>query len=389
MVEKIHVVQDREFNQRDPYVWLEISLSAIQNNYKVFQKFVKPAICSAVLKADAYGMGATTVGKALFEVGCRYFFVGYLDEADRLSKELHDLLSIRPGYTPEDGDYSLFVFDGPFLKDWEKDVAQRHYIPVLNTLKNVEDWNAFGAEKQQKMPAVLHIDTGLNRLGMPENEYEIFKSRMRAGEFEWIDWRFLMSHAAGAAVPTHPANHTQLAFVQRITKDFPEIPFSFADTDCCLLGKEYHFSMVRIGIGLYGLNEKLPGLKSCLKVFGTVLQIRDIPAGSGIGYGWDFVSDKPMRVATVSCGYADGVAKHGLISFLHFSIRKHHVKVVGRISMDLTVVDITDFPDIQVGDQAVIIGDETTIDEFAAASGASFYHILTGFTQRARRFFVQ
>lgn len=371
-----------------PYVWLEVDLKAIQNNYQVFRQFVAPAKCAAVLKANAYGVGADELSTALFNVGCRHMFVAYIDEADQLSNSLQARLNIRPGYGP-DRDYSLFIFDGPFIgTEWIEYVAQRQYIPVLNSLQNVLDWNAFGARHQQRLPALLHIDTGLNRLGMPPEEYAVFREGMKNGKYPWIDWRFFMSHAAAAVEPEHPANTVQFNYVQEILKDFPDIPFSYADTDCSLLGPKYHLSMVRIGMGLFGLSKKLPQLRNCLTVYATVLQVRDLPAGSGIGYGWDFVTDKPTRIATVSCGYADGVAKHGLLSFLHFSINGKKARVLGRISMDLTVVDITGRDDVKIGDRVEVLGEEASVDAFAAASGLSFYSVLTGFTQRAKRVFL-
>lgn len=387
-MEKKIVAPRGDVSERSPYVWLEVDLNAVKNNYRVFKNFVAPAICSGVLKADAYGLGAPVIGKAIFEEGCRHFFVAYLDEADRLSQKMQEELGVVPDYELKENSYHLFVFDGPFIGNWCEDVYKYRYIPVLNTLQNVQEWNAFAESIHQKLPAVLHIDTGLNRLGMPLEEYEIFKKEVYQNT-SWIDWRFFMSHAAAAAVPEHVANTIQLERVREIVKDFPDIPFSYADTDCCLLGPQCHFSMVRIGIGLYGLTQKLPELKNCLTVYGTVLQIRDIPAGSGIGYGWDFITEKSTKVATVSCGYADGIAKHGILSFLHFSIHGKKAKVLGRISMDLSVVDITEIENVKVGDKVVIIGEESTIDDFAAACGSSFYTILTGFAQRAKRFFIQ
>lgn len=370
-------------NKRDPYVWIDINLKIIQDNYKCLKRFVTPAIYAAILKADAYGLGAVPIGKALFQAGCRHFFVAYLDEADRFSEGLKELSAI-PSKSVDSHHYCLCVLDGPFIHGWCQDVYKHHYIPVLNTLSNVEEWNNFAKSIGERLPAILHIDTGLHRLGMTTEEYLIFKTK----NFDGIEWKFFMSHPAASSIPEHPANVIQPRRVQAIRKDFPQIPFSYADTSCMLLGKEYHFDMVRGGLALYGLNIPLEGIHNCMTVYGTVLQIQEVPEGHGIGYDWEFITDKVRRVATVSCGYADGVTKNSGLSILNFSIHGKKARILGRISMDLSVVDITDIEDVKVGDHAVIIGEESSIEDFAAASGFSFYKILTGFSHRAQRFFI-
>lgn len=378
---------------RQPYVWAEIDLRAIQDNFRIIQKAVAPSVTSAVLKANAYGLGSAPIGKALFEAGCRHFFVAYLDEADVLAEALAEL-GAEPATEVDEQHYNLFVLDGPFLEGmngWARDLEALQYIPVLNTLANVIEWDNLGRELQRKLPAILHIDTGLRRLGMPEVEYATFRSKVLKSQtpteaFQGIDWRFFMSHPAASTHPDHPANDIQFARVRKIRQDFPTIPFSFSDTGGVCWEKE-QFQMVRVGIGLYGYDLPLPGIRPCLSVYGTVLQIQDVPTGQGIGYDWEFTCDRPRRIATVSCGYADGIVRNPSRMGLPFSIRGQKAPILGRVSMDLSVIDITDIDGVQIGDVVTILGDEAPIENFVGDGSTSPYKILTGFSQRVRRVF--
>jgi alanine racemase len=368
--------------KRKPYVWLEIDIAVLQENYKVFRDFVAPAVCSAVIKANAYGLGAASVSKALFEVGSRHFWVAYADEADTVASAIREVGGT-PSYNLQNkNSYNLFLLNGPFIGDWCFDAYKNKYLPVINTLKNLEEWDTFAKSIKERLPAALHIDTGLHRLGMPQDEYEIFKTR----KFDNVEWSLFMSHPAASSLAWHPANTIQLEKIADIRSDFPDIPFSFADTAAVLRGREYHFDMVRVGIGLFGIRDKFRSLKSCLRVYGTVLQIQEVPAGSGIGYDWDVITDSPKKIATVSCGYSDGIFQLKTNSIMKFSINGQNVPTLGKISMDLTVVDVTGV-DVQVGDTAVILDDVGSASSFVASGGISFHKLLTGLGTRVRRFF--
>jgi alanine racemase len=368
---------------RKPYVWLEYSLAKIQNNFKVFSGYVFPAECAAVLKSDAYGVGVADVGCALFEVGCRMFFVAYLDEADALAKALFRKANAFPSYELGDNRYSLFIFDGPFIGEWAREVEMSRYIPVLNTAQNIEDWNKYARTIEKMLPAVLYIDTGLNRLGIPYEEF----SRFRAENFEYIDWRCFMSHFVASADAGHAANSVQIDKAAKIREKYPNIPFSFADTAGVLLGSHTHCSIIRLGMGLFGLYNYLPGIECALTVYGKILQIKDVKAGSGIGYNWTFIAKEPTRVAIVAGGYADGVVHAANIALKNFYINGKSAPVVGRGSMDLTIVDISCIGGVNVGDNAVILGDKRQLQHITAGD-ASTYRLLTGLGNRVRRFSV-
>jgi alanine racemase len=406
--------------EKSPYLWMEVDLRTIQENYLALQDFVSPAVCSAVLKANAYGLGAVDVGKALFDAGCRDFWVAYIDEAEMLRKGLEKMDGV-PNWEKEksphllfseEGDskqniasihkvettlkksdnkrisrkennYRLFILNGPFLDNWCEEFYENRYLPVLNTLKNVKEWDSFAKFVNKKLPAVLHIDTGIRRLGLPFEEYETFKEN----NFKNIDWIFFISHPVAASQADHPANDFQIERVKEIRKDFPDIKFSYADTSAVFLSKDLHFDMVRIGLGLYGV-KKNDLTKNSITVYGTILQVQNISPGSGVGYDWTFVSEKQRKIATVSCGYADGIFQLRTKEIESFWVKGRPARILGRISMDLTVIDVTGI-DANVGDRVVVFGkDVDSVEDIAALSGLSIYEILTGFNCRMRRFFI-
>ena len=370
------------------FSWINVNLRALQRNYRIWSTFVAPAVCTAVVKANAYGLGAGPIGQALFDVGCRHFFVAYIDEALLLLEALREK-GASPAAIPGARHFCLYILDGPFLGDWCEDVENMKCIPVLNSLAHVDAWNAFAAQRQQKLPAVLHIDTGLRRLGLPPDEYVRLKEKIHEGALKAIDWLFWMSHPAASSLPNHEANAIQLERVLKIREDFPHIPFSYADTDAVLLGKATHFQMVRIGIGHYGLETTPLDLHNCLTVGSSILQIQDIGPNQGIGYDWDYFTSSPRRIATLACGYADGIARDKNPGVLKFVLHGHKVPVLGRISMDLCVVDVTDIPEANVGDVVEILGPNATVADFSAASGIQPHRILTGFGNRPQRFFSE
>ncbi|MDR0633079.1 MAG: alanine racemase [Holosporales bacterium] len=438
------------------YTWAEIDAYKIKRNYRIFRQHVSPTICAAVLKADAYRMGACEVGEVLFQAGCRHFFVAYVDEADALAKHLLEHCCAVPSYDnitefstdnrpvakvsnfeeflgaheaqnrsvrddssigatlklPKERSfrnrsndsactsaplqkYKLFVLDGPFIGAWCLKMASAGYTPVLNTIENVCEWNGYAAATNNRLPAILHIDTGLRRLGIPYSDINAFE-RIDAS---WIEWEFFMSHFVASSDVNHAANAIQISRVANIREKFPDIPFSLADTDGVLLGRHVFFDMVRVGVGLYGFEEYLPGVECCITVYGKILQIQDIAPGTGVGYNWHFVSDKNMRIATVSCGYADGVTPSllatqnipggsgGIGPVDCFIINGQEAPIIWRNSMDLTTVDITNIDAVRVGDEAVILGHPIQLKN-AQAAGIAFHRRLVSLSSRVRRIFV-
>jgi alanine racemase len=383
------------------YSWAEINTTKLRKNYRILRDHVAPSIYSAVLKADAYRLGAREIGEALFREGCRHFFVAYVDEADSLAKHLLEHCGAVPSYDDTGisqtsrssplQKYNLFVLDGPFVGNWCKEIAGRGYIPVLNTIENVSEWGDYARSINRQLAAILHIDTGLCRLGVPYNSIEELERVNTSG----IRWAYFMSHFAASSYAAHPATALQLERVAKLRAKFPGIPFSLADTDGIFLGKHTFFDMVRVGVGVYGFAEYLSGMECCISVYSTVLQIQDIAPGTGVGYGWEFVAEKNMRVATISCGYADGVSPimsapspRATNKFTDKAIiNGKEAPVIWRNSMDLTTVDVTDI-DLRVGDTAVIFGHPTQLAA-AQKAGVTSHRRLIGLSYRVKRVYTQ
>ncbi len=356
---------------------LTIDLDAIASNYQFLKGQVQPALCAAVLKADAYGLGAETIAPTLYNSGCRHFFTAYTDEAIVLKKTLSGCKT------------SIYVLNGHYLKGWADFYDQQFLIPVLNTLVGIEEWNAYGEEKKKQLPAILHINTGMNRHGLPLDDYQIFLKK----EYPFIDWKFFMSHLACSDQPEHLANSKQLSVMHSIQKNHPKVPLSFVNSNGIFLNPSYHFNMARPGIGLYGLSsviEQRRKLLPCLELKSRIVQIQDIKPGDSVGYGESYRAESPMRLATLAIGYADGVPWHmgNQDAFVHLK-EKIKAPIVGRISMDLVTIDVTHVPGIQVGEWATLLDDEIGIDDWAKYAGTINHEILLKLGKRMKRIYSQ
>ncbi|MGA0615226.1 alanine racemase [Paracoccus sp. KR1-242] len=334
---------------------MSIDLSAIQANWKSLAERAPGARAAAVVKADAYGLGAARVAPALYEAGAREFFVALAAEGRALRPLLGD-------------DARIFVLSGHMDG---QDLTG--LIPLLNSPEQffrdraLRPRGAFG----------LQLDTGMNRLGLEPGEWAAIRSEaLAAGP------SLLMSHLACADEPEHPANAEQLAAFRAMT-DGTGVPRSLSATGGILLGADYHFDIVRPGVGMYGglpFAEARPVLSLDL----PVIQTRDVKAGESVGYGYSWTAKRPSRVATVAAGYADGLARAlARQGELRLWAGERACPVVGRISMDLITVDVTDLPDIPK--KLAILNAAQGIDALADLSGTIGYEILTSLGQRYAR----
>jgi len=337
------------------HMGMSIDLSAIQANWKSLAERAPGARAAAVVKADAYGLGAARVAPALYEAGAREFFVALAAEGRALRPLLGD-------------DARIFVLSGHMEG---QDLTG--LIPLLNSPEQffrdraLRPRGAFG----------LQLDTGMNRLGLEPGEWAAIRSEaLAAGP------SLLMSHLACADEPEHPANAEQLAAFRAMT-DGTGVPRSLSATGGILLGADYHFDIVRPGVGMYGglpFAEARPVLSLDL----PVIQTRDVKAGESVGYGYSWTAKRPSRVATVAAGYADGLARAlARQGELRLWAGERACPVVGRISMDLITVDVTDLPDIPK--KLAILNAEQGIDALADLSGTIGYEILTSLGQRYAR----
>lgn len=340
---------------------LTIDLGAIAANWRALDAVSGARVeTGAVIKADAYGLGAAVVGPTLVAAGVKRFFMAQAEEAVALR------LAIGP-------DPVIYNFSGLMQGDGEA-VAAHNIVPVLNSAAQVK---AFAKEFKGK-PCGVQLDSGMNRLGM-----EALEAISVALDIAALQPDLVMSHLACADERLHPMNTSQLATFNAMTFAMPSARKSLSATGGIMLGVPYHFDLTRPGIGLYG-GLPFEQAKPVVQLDLPVIQLRDVLPGEGVGYGASWIATRPSKIATVSGGYADGIlrAAHG------FSLYAGHTPcpVVGRVSMDLLTVDVTDLP--KVPKSLSLLNDIQTVDVLAKKAGTIGYEILTSLGARYNRVYT-
>jgi alanine racemase len=356
---------------------LTIKLDALRRNWARLNAASGQAECAGVVKADAYGLGLDQIANALHEEGCRTFFAATLVEA-RIVR------SVDPGA-------AIYVLDGLLP------TAAAHYAgfdlrPCLGSLDEIEEWAAFCRATGRRLRAAVHVDTGMNRLGLPARDVEQLAAAPQV--LDHFEMTLVMSHLACADEGPNPTNEIQRAHFDRLRAMLPAAPASLANSGGVFLGPGYHYDLVRPGIALYGgraLEHAANPMEWVVQLQARILQVRDVPEGETVGYGATYRCDRPTRVATIASGYADGFLRaisrkdraSGAVGFLG----PHPVPVIGRVSMDLITVDVTDVPrDIAVrGAWVEILGARTTIDDLTDRAGTIGYELLTRLGRRVHR----
>jgi alanine racemase len=347
---------------------LKIDLDAIEANWRALAKEARTAECAAVVKANAYGLGLDAVAAKLDKAGCKTFFVADLAEARRLRARARDAaIYVLNGFAPDAG--AGFI-----------DIGAR---PVINSTTELAEWDAFVAERNWQGGAALHVDTGMNRLGIPVDEATALAPRVQT---ENHGITLLMSHLACAETPAHPLNAAQIKLFHEIHLLFRGVPASLANSSGIFLGDAAHFDIARPGAALYGINPT-PGrpnpMRPVVELSGRVLQVRDVERGESVGYGAIWSAKRPSRLAVAAIGYADGLpralsggeqAQTGIAS-----VAGKHCPLAGRVSMDLICIDITDLPvsAVRRGDSATFIGAGISLDDVAASADTIGYEVLT------------
>ncbi|MDD9901206.1 MAG: alanine racemase [Alphaproteobacteria bacterium] len=348
---------------------LTIDLDALSRNWLLLKKKLKPgADCGAVVKADGYGLGAIPVSRTLEKQGCRHFFVATFDEG----------LSLREALGP---DSLIYVFNGP-CGATPDDFAAHSLIPVLNVPEDVEQW-----ARADNAPAILHVDTGMNRLGLVSADIK----KIGRNPLQKINLRYIMSHMACPNVPDHEMNARQLAAFTAVMAEM-NLPSRgcLANSAAILLGTVYHFDLARPGCAIYGINP-VPANPNLFAPVVTakarVLQVRSIDRGNTVGYGARYTATGPVKTATIALGYADGVLRSLSMGAGHVYINGTACPVLGTVTMDLIVVDATHTA-VQPGDWAEMIGPHQTVNALADAAGTIGYEILTALGQRYERVYT-
>jgi alanine racemase len=340
---------------------LTIDLAALAANWRAVAAKVATET-SAVVKADAYGIGIEAAVPALAKAGCRTFFVATAAEARRARKAAPDA--------------TIYVLAG-VLPGEAAALAADNLRPVLGSMPEVADWIAAGAPSG----AALHVDTGMNRLGVTPAE-------ARAIDIARLKPSLLMSHLVISEEPSDPLNARQLATFSALTTAFRGVPASLANSAGVYLGRDFHFDLVRPGIALYGASPG-PKVSAPMNVVATaearVLLVRDAAIGETVGYGATRRLARPTKIAVIAAGYADGYHRITSGPAAHVAIRGRPAPLLGRVSMDLIAVDVTDIPGATRGDWAELFGPHVPVDDVAAWSGTVGYELLTGLGRRYER----
>lgn len=351
---------------------LSIDLAAIRANYRAISDRVAPAVASAVVKADAYGLGARRVAAALALEGCGDFFVAHLEEAEAL-------IDVVPA------EARLYVLNG-LAPGAEAACAALGVIPVLNSIEQVGAWASLATELRRPLPAVIQIDTGMARMGLSAADVEALAAD--AELLARLDLRLVMSHLASGDEPDSDINAEQLTLFLDLCTKLPPAPRSLANSGGAFLGSAFDLELVRPGVALYGGSPHIggEGLSPVVRLEAAVVQIRHVPANTGIGYSHTYTSSRPMRLATIGIGYADGWPRElsGKGAAWFEGVR---LPMVGRVSMDSIIVDLAALPSgaLQPGARVELIGSGQSLDEVATAAGTVAHAILTGLGQRLHR----
>jgi alanine racemase len=355
---------------------LTVDLGALEANWRALGRRAMPSECAGVIKADGYGCGIEQVAKTLARAGCKTFVVADLSEARRVR-----------AVAPEP---SIYVLNG-LLPGTAAAYADLRAKPVIGSMVELAEWDAFCTGNQWQGGAALHIDTGMNRLGITANEAAALAPRIRS---ENHGITLLMSHLACAELPEHPLNDSQIRLFREVRILYRGIPSSLANSSGVFLGNPAHCDMVRPGVALYGVNPT-PGrgnpMRPVIELQARIVQVRNVARGDTIGYDATWTAKRATKLAVVAIGYADGYPRAASTSDEvpggDAIVAGKRCKLAGRVSMDLLAIDITDLPDAAVrrGDLATLIGDEISVDDVASAAGTIGYEVLTSLGKRYHR----
>lgn len=338
---------------------LTINLKEIQENYRRLK-----TICgnncetAAVVKANAYGLGASKVVPALHDAGARTFFVATIDEGVEIRRFLREChIYILNGYDPKRA----------------KTYSGYNLIPILNSAEDIRAFQNTGGGE-----AVLHIDTGMNRLGVCYDEIP---------NLEKIQLHFIMSHLSSSEEANNPVNQEQLEKFNIALKKYPKTRASLANSSGIFLGPDYRFQIARPGIALYGIGK---ASKPVVELSLPIIQIRDAKKGETAGYNETYKFEKDTKLATVSAGYADGLfrtlSNQGALYW-----DKYRLPIRGRISMDLVICDLSNVPENECPkpyDMLEVIGKHQTVEHIAKDAKTIPYEILTSLGNRYKRVYI-
>ena len=364
----------------------EINLNAIASNWMFLDEHSGQATAGAVVKADAYGHGMSRVAQCLYNAGCQLFFTASIAEAVQLRANLPDA--------------EIAYFDGLGSDDCDLVLTHR-IIPSIGDFDQLNRLQSLARISGAPLPAMLNIDTGMNRLGFAPDQIQDLTMKDLTKNMQW---RLIYSHLACADEANHPMNKQQLDDFNMVIQNplWADVPKSLAATGGILLGQDYHFDVTRPGIGLYGLTPngtRIQGLTPALTLKAKVLQINTVPKGKTVGYGASVTLKRTSRLATIAGGYADGINRK-LSSQGQIMMGGLTAPMIGRVSMDVHVVDITDWPEnsLNIGDWVSLLSDDgkslghdnnISAHDWASNCETIAYEMLTTLGLRAKRHYAE
>ena len=349
---------------------LEVDLSAIVANWRLLCRKHPSGPVAAVVKADAYGLGAQAVAAALADAGCRHFFVA-------LPEEAFVLRAHAPGAM-------LSVLNGLF-PGTAAEFAAQDIVPVLGSLAEVDDWTAMARRMARALPAILHIDTGMARLGLSREEVAVLAGN--PDRLAGLELQYVMTHLVASEVPDDPMNAEQRRRFAALCAVLPKAPHSIANSSGVFLGEGYGSDLARPGAALYGINPT-PGrdnpMRQVVRLRARVLAVREIGVAEPVGYNATWRAGRSSRIATVAIGYADGWHR-SLSNRGHAVFDGRRVPLVGRVSMDLATFDVTEHPGVRHGEWLELLGPKQMPDDVARDAGTNGYEVLTSLGRRFHR----
>jgi alanine racemase len=348
---------------------LTVDPDAIAANWRLLRD-THAGPTAAVVKADGYGLGATLVAPRLRAEGAAHFFVAQLAEAVALRPVLPGvMIAVLNGFDAREA--------GAYL--------DHDLTPVLGSVPEIASYQALGQREGRALPALLHVDTGMNRLGLSAGELDLVADE--PARLEGIAWRYVMTHLVSAEAPEDSMNAAQRHGFAAARARLPPCPASLANSSGIFLGAAFRSDLARPGAALYGINPT-PGrpnpMRPTMRLTAPVLQLRRIGPGEGVGYNASWIAARPTTVATVALGYADGY--HRFASNRAAAVFDGaRLPLIGRVSMDLVTFDATDAPRLHPGDQLELIGPAVPPDEVAGWAGTNGYEVLTSLGHRFAR----
>ncbi len=350
---------------------LDIDLAAVAANWR-FLAGLNKGETAAVVKADGYGLGALRLAPVLARAGCKTFFTAQLAEAVALRTVLTEA--------------RILVLNG-LLPHAAADFAVYDLIPVLGSLQELALWRAEAKKLGRKLPAFLHLETGMNRLALSARELETLREDATLLEGILIDT--VITHLLVAETPEDERNRRQLQDFLVKAAQFPGAKRSIANSPGSFLGPDFHLDLIRPGAALYGLNTSTAQprkMQPVVTLSAPILQIHEIPAEMSVGYGGVWTASRPSRIATVGVGYADGLHR-ALTNRATAYFDDTPVPLVGRVSMDLATFDVTDVP-ANPGDLLVLLDSRHDADELGREADTIGYEILTSLGRRYQRRYI-